>query len=81
MDEFFVIRRYRRRGIGTQMAHEVWRRFPGAWEIRVMEANTKAGEFWERAIAKFTGKAISPVRIEKDGKGWRLFWFESKAGG
>ena len=78
MDEFFVVRRYRRRGIGTQMAHEVWRRFPGAWEIRVMEENAKAREFWERAISKFTGEAISPVRAEKDGQGWRLFWFESK---
>ena len=37
MAEFFVLRGYRRRGIGTQIAHEVWRRFPGAWEVRVME--------------------------------------------
>jgi GNAT superfamily N-acetyltransferase len=29
MAEFFVIRAYRRRGIGTQIAHQVWRRFPG----------------------------------------------------
>jgi predicted acetyltransferase len=31
MEEFFVVRGYRRRGIGTGVAHEVWRRFPGRW--------------------------------------------------
>jgi predicted acetyltransferase len=78
MDEFFVVRRYRRRGIGTQMAHEVWRRFPGAWEIRVMEENAKACEFWDRAISQFTGEAVRPVKVEKGGKGWALFSFESR---
>jgi predicted acetyltransferase len=37
MAEFFVLRGYRRRGIGTQIAHDVWRRFPGLWEVRVSE--------------------------------------------
>ena len=37
--EFFVVRRYRRRGIGTEIAHKIWRRFPGRWEVRVMESN------------------------------------------
>ena len=55
MAEFFVIRAYRRRGVGTLIAHEVWRRFPGAWEVRVMRANVSAHKFWERAISGFTG--------------------------
>ena len=37
--EFFVVRRYRRRGIGTYVAHAVWRQVPGLWEVRVMESN------------------------------------------
>lgn len=49
MAEFFVVRDYRRYGIGTEIAHEIWRRFPGRWEVRVMEANP-ARHFWERAI-------------------------------
>ena len=28
--EFFILRGYRRAGIGTEVAHQVWRRFPGA---------------------------------------------------
>ena len=76
--EFFVLRGYRRRGIGTQIALEVWRRFPGQWEVRVMESNVSARDFWAHAISILTGEAIKPVRVEKDGEWWTLFSFESK---
>ena len=46
MAEFFVVRRYRRRGIGTYVAHEVWRQVTGLWEVRVMELNYTAHLFW-----------------------------------
>jgi predicted acetyltransferase len=78
MAEFFVLRGYRRRGIGTQIAHEVWRRFPGPWEVRVMQSNVPACEFWAHAVSMFAGTPIHPVRVEKDGRCWRLFSFESK---
>jgi predicted acetyltransferase len=78
MAEFFILRGRRRRGIGTQVAHEVWKRFPGPWEVRVMVSNVPANPFWERAISTFTGEAIHPVRVEKGGKCWRLYAFASK---
>jgi predicted acetyltransferase len=78
MAEFFVLRGYRRRGIGTQVAHEVWRRFPGPWEVRVMELNVSAHHFWEGAISKFTGEGIRPVFLEKGGERWKLYSFNSK---
>ncbi len=77
MVEFFVVRGCRRRGIGTAIAHDVWRRFPGLWEVRVMESNQSALQFWQRAISAFTGTAIQPFSIEKDGKAWKVFSFES----
>lgn len=78
MAEFFIVRRYRRRGIGTGTAHEVWRWFPGPWEVRVMESNQSALQFWERAISAFAGETIPSVRVEKGGKYWHVFSFESK---
>ncbi len=78
MAEFFVLRGYRRRGIGIAVAHEVWRRFRGVWEVRVMEANNSAHQFWERAIAVFVGKAIPSFPVKKGGKCWRVFSFESE---
>jgi predicted acetyltransferase len=78
MAEFFVVRGYRRRGIGTQIAHEVWRRFPGIWEVRVMESNHSARLFWERAIQAFTGETPRSIRVEKGSELWNVFTFESK---
>jgi predicted acetyltransferase len=77
MAEFFVVRGCRRRGAGTQAAHAVWRRFPGPWEIRVMQANVSAQHFWAAAISKFVGEVIQPVPIDFHGERWALFIFES----
>ena len=77
MAEFFVLRAYRRRGIGAAIAHEIWRRFPGKWEVRVMEANRSALQFWERAISQFTGRPSQASSFQKDGKLWRVFSFEA----
>jgi predicted acetyltransferase len=77
MAEFFVMRRHRRRGVGTRVAHEVWRRLHGPWEVRVMEANVAAQQFWAQAISSFTGSPAVPIRIEQDGEIWQLFSFES----
>jgi len=78
MAEFFVVRGCRRHGIGTAVAHDVWKRFPGLWEVRVMQANQTALEFWARAISGFTGKTAVPTRLEKGGKLWQLFSFDSR---
>jgi predicted acetyltransferase len=79
MAEFFVARGYRRRGIGSEIAHQVWRRFPGPWQVRVMESNTAALHFWQRAITSFAGKPVSAIQIEKRGELWHVFTFESAA--
>jgi predicted acetyltransferase len=78
MAEFFVLRGYRRHGIGTKAAYEIWRSSPGRWEVRVMEVNSAAHGFWECAVGEFTGEPVSSVRVEKDGECWRLFSFESR---
>jgi predicted acetyltransferase len=78
MAEFFVLRGCRRRGIGTLATQEVWRRFPGFWEVRVMQSNPSATFFWKRAISDFIRETIQPVRIEKDGRSWQLYSFKSE---
>ena len=50
MAEFFVMRRYRRGGIGLEAARAVFERVPGAWQVRQIAANSGATEFWRRAI-------------------------------
>ena len=81
MAEFFILRGCRRRGIGTQVAHEVWKRFPGLWEVHVMEANVSARRFWAGAVATFVGRDVAPVRVERNGKSWEVFSFQSDSSG
>jgi predicted acetyltransferase len=78
MAEFFIIRGARRRGLGTQVVQQVWKRFPGPWEVRVIESNTAAQRFWAGAVATFLGQPFSPARIEKGGMNWTVFSFESR---
>jgi predicted acetyltransferase len=78
MAEFFILRGHRRSGVGTAAAHEVWKRFPGQWEVRVMESNHAASHFWQHAIREFVGKPIQPAHIEKNERHWHLFSFESR---
>src|SRR5215216_2568053 len=50
MAEFFVMRKYRRAGVGTEAARLVLGRFPGSWEVRQLEANVAGSNFWRSAI-------------------------------
>lgn len=78
MAEFFVLRGCRRRGIGTLAAQEAWRRFPGLWEVRVMQSNLTASLFWKHAISDFIHESIQPVCSEKHGRSWQLYSFQSR---
>ena len=50
MSEFFVMRKYRRRGVGRAAAAELFRRFSGPWRVRQQKTNPRATEFWRTAI-------------------------------
>ena len=78
MTEFFILRGSRRLGVGMKAAHEIWKKFPGKWEVRVIDRNQKAKKFWGRAINEFLGETIEPIPLDKDGEGWHVFSFESK---
>jgi predicted acetyltransferase len=77
MAEFFVARGFRRLGVGTRAAREVWKRFPGRWEVRVIDTNRKAKEFWRSAISEFVGETVEPTPFSRGGRGWHVFSFES----
>lgn len=48
--EFFIIRKYRRTGVGTVAAREIFKRFPGEWFVHEISGNDSAVHFWRRAI-------------------------------
>lgn len=77
MAEFFVLKRYRRLGVGAMAAQELWRRLPGQWEVRVLKTNEPALLFWQTTIAAFTGAKTEPVPVEQGGRLRLSFAFES----
>jgi predicted acetyltransferase len=50
MAEFFVMRKYRRGGVGVEAARRLFTRFPGEWQVRQLAANAPATAFWRGAI-------------------------------
>jgi len=49
--EFFVVRKYRGRGVGRAAALAIMNDCPARWEIRVMHENRAAHDFWD-ALAR-----------------------------
>jgi predicted acetyltransferase len=70
MAEFFVMRKYRRGGVGAEALRQILRLYPGQWEVAVMERNAAAKRFWPRAIAAAPNVA-DLARLEGDGQHWR----------
>ncbi len=74
--EFFVIRRFRRRGVGQRMAVLLWKEHPGEWLVRVLELNAPAVLFWRTAILSYSRSYEEKGRIV-NGRPWRFFRFVS----
>ncbi len=66
ISEFFVMRKYRRRGVGRYLAHDVFRRLPGAWEIAVMKSNKPAQVFWRKVIDEYSQGMFQEVLLDND---------------
>ena len=50
MGEFFILRKYRGRGVGRIAAEKIFSQHAGLGEVAVARKNTRALEFWRRTI-------------------------------
>jgi predicted acetyltransferase len=75
--EFFILRRYRRSGVGRLAAFLLWDRLPGRWIVRVSEANRGAMPFWAGVVAEYTKGALTECTREGSPAPWRVFSFEA----
>jgi predicted acetyltransferase len=61
--EFFVMKAFRRRNVGTIAATRLFRKFPGDWSLEFDHNNARAANFWPRVVESV---AAGPVeRIEQ----------------
>jgi predicted acetyltransferase len=61
LDEFFVIRKYRRQGVGERVAAHLFDKFPGVWEVGEIPNNVNAQAFWRKVIGRYTGGDFQEV--------------------
>lgn len=62
--EFFILRKYRRQGVGRAAAVALFGRFPGSWEIQQEAANLGGQTFWRRIISNYTEGNYREVQHE-----------------
>ncbi len=68
--EFFVMKKYRQRGVGKTVAVMIFDMFPGGWEISQWTKNVPAQKFWRKIVEEYTnGKYDTFTAVEKDEKG------------
>jgi ribosomal-protein-alanine N-acetyltransferase len=52
--DFFVLRKFRHRGVGERIARQLFKRFPGRWQIDCLKDNKPAAIFWRTIIDRYT---------------------------
>lgn len=66
MSEFFVMRKYRKLGIGKIAAKKVFNMHKGKWELTVHPKNPGAIKFWDNVIEDCVGKNYKVFENVKD---------------
>jgi ribosomal-protein-alanine N-acetyltransferase len=56
--DFFVLRKFRGRGVGQRIAHQLFDRFRGRWKVEQFAANQAAVAFWRKVIGRYCGDSF-----------------------
>jgi predicted acetyltransferase len=65
MEEFFILRKYRRQGIGEWFARALFARHPGMWEVGEIHENVDAQRFWRKVIGRYAG-AFDEIIVDNE---------------
>lgn len=78
ISDFFIMRKYRRMGVGKEVANSLFEQFHGTWEIRQTFSNKNAYEFWKNVIRNYKGEGEYQEKMIQD-NGWNgpVFVFQT----
>lgn len=54
MAQFFILRKFKGKGVGRYVAQQYFDKFHGTWEVMVMPGNEGAYRFWRSSIKDYT---------------------------
>jgi predicted acetyltransferase len=76
--EFFVLRSYRRSGVGRRAAGQLWDSVRGNWVVRVSDANRPGLHFWRDVVREYAGGHCAERSGPELPHGWTVFTFASR---
>lgn len=66
--EFFILRKYRRKGIGKAVAFQLFDRFRGQWYVGQYVSNEPSHVFWNTIIDEYTNGNYQQIKnIDQEG--------------
>ncbi len=54
MAQFFILRKFKNKGVGKYVAHQCFDQFRGSWEVMVLPGNDGTYQFWHSIITEYT---------------------------
>ncbi len=66
ISEFYVKKEFRKNGIGSEAARQIFLKWPGKWENRQIRENPKAHAFWLKFISEFTNNDFKETEMNND---------------
>ena len=77
ISEFFIMRKYRRQGVGLKAAHAIFDRFPGKWEVQEIDCNEPAHRFWIKVIDSYTNGHYQEIFMDEERWKGPVQWFDN----
>ena len=77
--EFFVMRKFRRQGVGKRVAFDLFDRLPAMWEVRQVKDNTAGIQFWRRVIGEYTGGNYKETQLEQEAWQGQAQYFDNRS--
>jgi len=75
INEFFVMKKYRRAGVGSYAATAAFDMYRGRWEVTHLPYNVPAKNFWKSVVSKYTNGNYQECGSENDE--WMGFAFDN----
>jgi predicted acetyltransferase len=75
IEEFFIMQRYRHKGLGRAAATRLFNSYRGYWEISEIGSNLPAQNFWRRVLSGYTANRYEELTTHEDGMPivWQTF--------
>jgi len=61
--EFFVLRKFRKRGLGLRWATEIIQEHPGEWKIDFLKKNEIAEKFWRKVASNVASDSVEKGKL------------------